>query len=89
MRTFDGTSFMVYRRSATPTKHLYLYIRFLSDTLNGLLVLRRQDEHSTPLASIGLANGYLRLYAKTETGEIDIIGDQIKVCIEQINTWFP
>ena len=79
VRTFDGTSFIVYRRSALPTNHLFLYLRFITDTLNGLLVLRRQDERSAPLVSVTLANGYLRLYARNGIAEVDLIGDQIKV----------
>ncbi|XP_072038328.1 uncharacterized protein [Amphiura filiformis] len=78
IRTFDGTSFMVYRRSGVPTKHLFLYIRFLSETLNGMLVLRRVDEHNAPLVYIGLDNGYVKLFVRNGVAEIDLLGDQIK-----------
>ncbi len=72
---------MVYRRSAVPTKHMFLYIRFTSETLNGMLVLRRVDEHDTPLVYIGLEEGYLKLFVRSGVGEVNLIGDQIKVSV--------
>eukprot|EP00057_Strongylocentrotus_purpuratus_P024299 XP_011678773.1 PREDICTED: uncharacterized protein LOC762375 [Strongylocentrotus purpuratus] len=61
---FDGSSFLIYRRSAHPARHLLIFLSFLPSDPHGLLVLRREEEWTQVVMMVRLVDAHVELYAE-------------------------
>lgn len=61
---FDGSSFLIYRRSAHPARHLLIFLSFFPSDPHGLLVLRREEEWTQVVMMVRLVDAHVELYAE-------------------------
>ncbi|XP_070579556.1 uncharacterized protein [Ptychodera flava] len=77
-RVFRGSSYLFYPATATPTRLLFIYVRFKSFALDGVLLMRKGPGRGMPVLAVGLINAYVELYLKIGSSAVKLMASQIR-----------